>query len=213
MQQAIFFLNNDVCNRWTFCIYYICSMFSFVAFPDSSSSDPKVLRDFHTVAGLQDQAQLTLSKYIQTTYPSQPFRFGKLLLSIPTLKTISSNTIADLFFRKTIGRIPIERLLTDMFKSSDFWPIRLMSQWYLIIVCSPRWRFSARGLDRAGKTENKTPSLALVLRIIKGWETVQQIAIQISGISLYFLCLCNLCVKYIYTEKDVCFLNSYDMMY
>ncbi|XP_076077717.1 nuclear receptor subfamily 2 group E member 1-like [Mytilus galloprovincialis] len=90
------------------------------AFPDSSSSDPKVLRDFHTVAGLQDQAQLTLSKYIQTTYPSQPFRFGKLLLSIPTLKTISSNTIADLFFRKTIGRIPIERLLTDMFKSSDF---------------------------------------------------------------------------------------------
>lgn len=90
------------------------------AFPDSSSSDPKVLRDFHTVAGLQDQAQLTLSKYIQTTYPSQPFRFGKLLLSIPTLKTISSSTIADLFFRKTIGRIPIERLLIDMFKSSDF---------------------------------------------------------------------------------------------
>ncbi|KAK3098201.1 hypothetical protein FSP39_017141 [Pinctada imbricata] len=90
-------------------------------FPNSDQSqETKALRDFHTVAGLQDQAQLTLSKYIQASYPTQPFRFGKLLLSIPTLKTVSGSTIADLFFRKTIGSIPIERLLTDMFKSSDF---------------------------------------------------------------------------------------------
>ncbi|OWF42761.1 nuclear receptor subfamily 2 group E member 1-like [Mizuhopecten yessoensis] len=90
------------------------------AFPSTSSSDVKTLRDFHTVAALQDQAQLTLSKYIQVTYPTQPFRFGKLLLLLPTLKSISGSTIADLFFRKTIGSIPIERLLIDMFKSSDF---------------------------------------------------------------------------------------------
>lgn len=89
-------------------------------FPSTSSNDSKSLRDFHTVASLQDQAQLTLSKYIQATYPSQPFRFGKLLLLLPTLKGVSGSTIADLFFRKTIGTIPIERLLTDMFKSNDF---------------------------------------------------------------------------------------------
>lgn len=90
------------------------------AFGNSQNSDEKSLQDIHTVAGLQDQAQLTLSKYIQATYPTQPFRFGKLLLSIPTLKTVCGNTIAELFFRKTIGNIPIERLLIDMFKSSDF---------------------------------------------------------------------------------------------
>ncbi|XP_045197632.2 nuclear receptor subfamily 2 group E member 1-like [Mercenaria mercenaria] len=88
--------------------------------PGNTSSDVKTLRDFHTVASLQDQAQMTLSKYIQTSYPTQPFRFGKLLLLLPTLKTVSGSTIEELFFRKTIGSIPIERLLIDMFKSNDF---------------------------------------------------------------------------------------------
>ncbi|XP_064628505.1 nuclear receptor subfamily 2 group E member 1-like [Lineus longissimus] len=88
-------------------------------FPNSPT-DMKGLRDFHTVASLQDQAQLTLSKYIQTAYPTQPFRFGKLLLLLPTLRAINPATIEQLFFKKTIGTIPIERLLVDMFKSSDF---------------------------------------------------------------------------------------------
>lgn len=99
---------------------YHFSLLFFTVFGNSQNSDDKSLQDVHTVAGLQDQAQLTLSKYIQATYPTQPFRFGKLLLSIPTLKTVCGNTIAELFFRKTIGNIPIERLLIDMFKSSDF---------------------------------------------------------------------------------------------
>jgi len=80
----------------------------------------KTLRDVQMAASLQDQAQLTLNKYIMSAYPTQPFRFGKLLLMLPSLKTISSNTIEELFFRKTIGSIPIERLLIDMFKSTDF---------------------------------------------------------------------------------------------
>lgn len=86
----------------------------------SAGSDIKSLRDFHTVVGLQDQAQVTLSKYIQSTYPGQPFRFGKLLLLLPSLRSVSGTTIEELFFRKTIGNIPIERLLVDMYKSSDF---------------------------------------------------------------------------------------------
>ena len=86
----------------------------------NAGAEMKSLRDVHAVASLQDQAQLTLSKYIQTSYPTQPFRFGKLLLTLPTLKTIRAETIEELFFRKTIGSIPIERLLIDMYKSSDF---------------------------------------------------------------------------------------------
>lgn len=87
---------------------------------NNSSKDIKSLRAFHTVASLQDQTQMTLNKYIQTAYPTQPFRFGKLLLLLPTLKTVRGATIEELFFRKTIGSIPIERLLVDMFKSNDF---------------------------------------------------------------------------------------------
>ncbi|XP_067674555.1 nuclear receptor subfamily 2 group E member 1-like isoform X1 [Haliotis asinina] len=86
----------------------------------SNNTEMKTLREFHTVATLQDQAQLTLNHYIRTAYPTQPFRFGKLLLLLPSLRSVSPITIEEVFFRKTIGQIPIERLLVDMFKSSDF---------------------------------------------------------------------------------------------
>lgn len=103
---------------------YLITYLFLLYFPvlqNSATGEVRTLRDFHTVASLQDQAQMTLSKYIQTSYPSQPFRFGKLLLLLPTLKSVSGNTIEELFFRKTIGSIPIERLLIDMFKSNDLW--------------------------------------------------------------------------------------------
>ncbi len=75
------------------------------------------IRDTAAVTGLQDQAQLTLSKYIQTAYPQQPSRFGKLLLLLPSLKAISGRSIEELFFKKTIGAIPIERIICDMYKA------------------------------------------------------------------------------------------------
>ena len=92
-----------------------------ISFPAIESSPPEVksIRDYHTVAGLQDQAQMTLNKYIHSSYPNQQFRFGKLLLMLPSLKAINTSTIEELFFKKTIGNIPIERLLIDMFKSNE----------------------------------------------------------------------------------------------
>lgn len=52
-------------------------------------------------------------------YPTQPCRFGKLLLLLPALRSISPSTIEEVFFKKTIGNVPITRLLSDMYKSSD----------------------------------------------------------------------------------------------
>ncbi|KAK3097480.1 hypothetical protein FSP39_009988 [Pinctada imbricata] len=86
---------------------------------NSTSSEMKLLSDLHSVSVLQDQAQLTLNKYIETSYPTQPFRFGKLLLLLPTLQTISSKTIEEVFFRKTIGHMSMEKLIIDMYKSGD----------------------------------------------------------------------------------------------
>src|SRR5690348_2546401 len=113
------------------CIIYIFffSLFTllFLFFPflivfpgsenSSTSSNQHELRDVASVAALQDQAQLTLSKYIGSLYPTQQaFRFGRLLLTLPSLRAVSTNSIEELFFRKTIGNIAIVRLLSDMYK-------------------------------------------------------------------------------------------------
>jgi nuclear receptor subfamily 2 group E protein 1 len=82
-------------------------------------TNDRTLADPAAVAILQDHTQLTLNKYIVTAHPGQPLRFGKLLLLLPTLRTVSAATIEELFFRKTIGDIPIERIICDMYKTSN----------------------------------------------------------------------------------------------
>nr|XP_006814018.1 PREDICTED: photoreceptor-specific nuclear receptor-like [Saccoglossus kowalevskii] len=76
------------------------------------------LREMVQVETLQDQAQLMLGEYTHARFPSQRVRFGRLLLLLPALKAVSARAIEEIFFRRTIGSIPIERLLCDMFKSS-----------------------------------------------------------------------------------------------
>ncbi|XP_054267107.1 nuclear receptor subfamily 2 group E member 1-like [Macrosteles quadrilineatus] len=76
------------------------------------------LCDVTSVASFRDQTQVTLDHYVSNRYPSQPHRFGKLLLLLPSLQAVSSDTIEELFFRRTIGEIPIVRLLCDMYKTS-----------------------------------------------------------------------------------------------
>ncbi|XP_033022660.1 photoreceptor-specific nuclear receptor [Lacerta agilis] len=75
------------------------------------------LKDPDQVENLQDQSQVMLGQHNQLHYPSQPVRFGKLLLLLPSLKVISSDRIELLFFRRTIGNTPMEKLLCDMFKN------------------------------------------------------------------------------------------------
>ncbi|CAF0829653.1 unnamed protein product [Didymodactylos carnosus] len=77
------------------------------------------LRDLQSVACLQSQAQALLNRYIATTYPTQPLRFAKLLSMIRSLLDISSSTIEELLFRKTIGTIRMEQLVKDMYKMPD----------------------------------------------------------------------------------------------
>ena len=84
---------------------------------EAGGDDHKEIRDQVAISALQDQAQLTLSKYISSAYPNQPSRFGKLLLLLPSLKTVTGKSIEELFFKKTIGTIPIERIICDMYKN------------------------------------------------------------------------------------------------
>ncbi|XP_004687681.2 PREDICTED: photoreceptor-specific nuclear receptor [Condylura cristata] len=75
------------------------------------------LKDPEQVEALQDQSQVMLSQHSKAHHPSQPVRFGKLLLLLPSLRFITSERIEHLFFRKTIGNTPMEKLLCDMFKN------------------------------------------------------------------------------------------------
>ncbi|XP_036438616.1 nuclear receptor subfamily 2 group E member 1 isoform X2 [Colossoma macropomum] len=92
---------------------------TFKAIPTHSGSELRSFRNASAIAALQDEAQLTLNSYIHTRYPTQPCRFGKLLLLLPALRSVSPSTIEEVFFKKTIGNVPITRLLSDMYKSSD----------------------------------------------------------------------------------------------
>uniref|UniRef100_H3CHU4 Photoreceptor-specific nuclear receptor n=1 Tax=Tetraodon nigroviridis TaxID=99883 RepID=H3CHU4_TETNG len=79
------------------------------------------LKDPEQVENLQDQSQVMLGQHIRSHYSSQPARFGKLLLLLPSLRFVASERIELLFFHRTIGNTPMEKLLCDMFKKGAWW--------------------------------------------------------------------------------------------
>lgn len=88
------------------------------------TTDACGLSDVAHIEGLQEKSQCALEEYCRTQYPNQPTRFGKLLLRLPSLRTVSSQVIEQLFFVRLVGKTPIETLIRDMLLSgSSFsWP-------------------------------------------------------------------------------------------
>uniref|UniRef100_A0A8D0GSX8 Nuclear receptor subfamily 2 group F member 6 n=1 Tax=Sphenodon punctatus TaxID=8508 RepID=A0A8D0GSX8_SPHPU len=82
------------------------------------------LSDPAHVESLQEKAQVALTEYIRAQYPSQPQRFGRLLLRLPALRAVPASLISQLFFMRLVGKTPIETLIRDMLLSgSTFnWP-------------------------------------------------------------------------------------------
>ncbi|KAB0801009.1 hypothetical protein PPYR_05363 [Photinus pyralis] len=88
------------------------------------TTDACGLSDVSHIESLQEKSQCALEEYCRTQYPNQPTRFGKLLLRLPSLRTVSSAVIEQLFFVRLVGKTPIETLIRDMLLSgSSFsWP-------------------------------------------------------------------------------------------
>ncbi|XP_046396813.1 photoreceptor-specific nuclear receptor-like [Ischnura elegans] len=106
--------------------------------------DTRGLRNSKQVESLQEQTHLMLLEYCNGAEPQasgrlrslrgdepgflhptsipgaapHSARLGRLLLLLPSLGSVSRRSLEELFFRKTVGDVPIERLLCDMFKSS-----------------------------------------------------------------------------------------------
>ncbi|KAL7304900.1 hypothetical protein TKK_0002703 [Trichogramma kaykai] len=91
------------------------------------TSDACGLSDMVHIENFQEKCQSALEEYCRIQYPNQPTRFGKLLLRLPSLRTVPSRVIEKLFFVRLVGKTPIETLIRDMLLSgSSFnWPIAL----------------------------------------------------------------------------------------
>ena len=83
------------------------------------------MTDIQIIEQLQEKSQCALEEYCRSQYPNQPTRFGKLLLRLPSLRTVSSSVIEQLFFVRLVGKTPIETLIRDMLLSGNTtfqWP-------------------------------------------------------------------------------------------
>ena len=92
------------------------------------TTDAIGLTDSNVVEQLQEKSQCALEEYCRTQYPNQPTRFGKLLLRLPSLRTVSASVIEQLFFVRLVGKTPIETLIRDMLLSGNTfqWPSMAM---------------------------------------------------------------------------------------
>jgi hypothetical protein len=64
-----------------------------------------ILIQRHLVETLQDQAQLALAQYVTKHVTSNPARFGKLLLQLPSLRSIPRDTMETRLFRGNPGHL------------------------------------------------------------------------------------------------------------
>uniref|UniRef100_U3I5X9 NR LBD domain-containing protein n=1 Tax=Anas platyrhynchos platyrhynchos TaxID=8840 RepID=U3I5X9_ANAPP len=88
------------------------------------SPDAVGLSDLGHVESVQEKSQCALEEYVRSQHPSQPGRFGRLLLRLPSLRSVSAPVIEQLFFVRLVGKTPIETLIRDMLLagSTFSWP-------------------------------------------------------------------------------------------
>ncbi|XP_032363085.1 nuclear receptor subfamily 2 group F member 6-like, partial [Etheostoma spectabile] len=108
--------HDSLCNQPTL-------LNNYLSLPPSLS-DACGLTDPVHVESLQEKAQVALTEYERMQYPSQPQRFGRLLLRLPALRAVPASLISQLFFMRLVGKTPIETLIRDMqlSGSSISWP-------------------------------------------------------------------------------------------
>uniref|UniRef100_A0A1B0AM10 Photoreceptor-specific nuclear receptor n=1 Tax=Glossina palpalis gambiensis TaxID=67801 RepID=A0A1B0AM10_9MUSC len=75
------------------------------------------LKDPSQIENLQDQAHVMLSQHTKAQFTAQVARFGRLLLMLPLLRMINSHKIELVYFQRTIGNTPMEKVLCDMYKN------------------------------------------------------------------------------------------------
>uniref|UniRef100_T1IJQ4 Nuclear receptor subfamily 2 group B member 4 n=1 Tax=Strigamia maritima TaxID=126957 RepID=T1IJQ4_STRMM len=77
----------------------------------------KGLRSTQAIESLREKVYAALEEYCKQQYPDEPGRFAKLLLRLPSVRSIGLKCLEHLFFFKLIGDTPIDTFLTEMLES------------------------------------------------------------------------------------------------
>lgn len=84
-----------------------------------ASSSTKGLQDVSTIRQLEQNAKDGLSIYESRYHLDEPGRFKMLMNLLPLLKCVSCYTIEELFFRRSIGNVPLLKLLVDLYTNQQ----------------------------------------------------------------------------------------------
>lgn len=95
-------------------------LYSIIERDDSNSENgknsPKLcLNDVKKISSFKNEAIAELAAYINLSKSTQPLRFKNFMLILEQFKEVSSYTIEELFFRRTIGDVPIVKVMVDMY--------------------------------------------------------------------------------------------------
>lgn len=93
------------------CSYSSCSSEGLEVISSTSRS----IQEASTVRAMQESAKQALAAYVRAYKPVPAERYRLLLQIIPVVRSVSSYTIEEIFFRSTIGSVPLRQILTDIY--------------------------------------------------------------------------------------------------
>ncbi|KAG8036624.1 hypothetical protein G9C98_003946 [Cotesia typhae] len=83
------------------------------------NSEIRGLKSASEVEILREKVYAALEEYVRINRPNEPGRFAKLLLRLPSLRSISLKCLEYLFFHRLIHNIPIDSFLLEILESSS----------------------------------------------------------------------------------------------
>lgn len=77
------------------------------------------LKSIQEVSLFREKIYAALEEYTRVSWPDDPGRFAKLLLRLPSIRSIGLKCLEHLFFFRVIGDPPIEDFLMEMLESQS----------------------------------------------------------------------------------------------
>lgn len=81
--------------------------------------DVRGLKSIQEVSLFREKIYAALEEYTRVSWPDDPGRFAKLLLRLPSIRSIGLKCLEHLFFFRVIGDPPIEDFLMEMLESQS----------------------------------------------------------------------------------------------
>ena len=76
-------------------------------------SDSAGLSSSDLIESLRENVYKSLDDYCRQTHPADPDRFAKLMLRLPSLRSIGLKCTSPLFASRLIGDAPVESFIQD----------------------------------------------------------------------------------------------------